>query len=556
VLRRSLLAGLGLVSASVLAACQQSAPPAAPAKSEPPKPAGAAPTTAPAAPAAAAKPADAKPAAETKPAEAKPAQAAPAGAASGLLTIAMEGQSTGLDPQGWAGGSINTFYTPSVYDSLVGRDPKTKELLPRLAKSWERTDDTTWRFKLQDGIKFTNGVPFNAKAVEYAVSRMTAPDATVLGKRYFPTLAGSKVVDDLTIDLQTKLPDPILPARTFFLMIGEPGWIQQNLTKVDAESAPGTGPYKIAEWQRDQFTRFVPNESYWGSPKPTIGEIKLLFRREASVRANMIKTGEADLAFQITSEDAARLSKTVRQQTVEVLFFKMNSGGAGLEDIKLRQAIVHAIDVKTIADTIYSGLATPANALVGPSAVGFNPDLKPYTYDAAKAKQLISELGATGKELNMIYRIGWPTKVEELTEAISSYLSKAGLKLKLTPTEVAQWNELNRTGGPGPGKTDLFMSSHGNDLMDSASTFESYYRCNASFSLACAQDLDPKIAAAGTKAGAERDQAFRDLWKAYADHYFMMPLFSVDYVHGLSDRIEWEPRLDGYVYYNAMRLTK
>src|SRR4051794_14305031 len=136
-LRRSLLTGLGLVSASVLAACQPSAPPAAPAKSEAPKPAaGAAPTTAPAA-AAAAKPGDAKPAEAARPAEAaKPAQAAPAGAATGLLTIAVESQSTGLDPQGWAGGSINTFCTPSVYDSLVGRDNKTKELQPRLAKSW------------------------------------------------------------------------------------------------------------------------------------------------------------------------------------------------------------------------------------------------------------------------------------------------------------------------------------------------------------------------------------------------------------------------------------
>src|SRR4051794_29490597 len=156
-LRRSLLTGLGLVSASVLAACQPSAPPAAPAKSEAPKPAaGAAPTSAPAAttaPAAAAKPAEA-----ARPAEAaKPAQAAPAGAATGLLTIAVESQSTGLDPQGWAGGSINTFCTPSVYDSLVGRDNKTKELQPRLAKSWERVDDTTWRFKLQDGVKFHNG---------------------------------------------------------------------------------------------------------------------------------------------------------------------------------------------------------------------------------------------------------------------------------------------------------------------------------------------------------------------------------------------------------------
>jgi peptide/nickel transport system substrate-binding protein len=405
-------------------------------------------------------------------------------------------------------------------------------------------------------VKFSNGEPFNAKAVEYAVKRLTAPDTTALGRRYFPTLADAKAVDDLTVDLTTKVPDPILPARTFFLMIGAPGWIEQNLAKVDSEPAPGTGPYKMAEWQRDQFMRLTANPEYWGNPKPSIGEVKLVFRRDASVRANMIKTGEANIGFQISAEDAARLPKTVRQQTVEVAFFKMNVAGGLLENPKLREAVVHAIDVKAIAESIYSGLATPNNALIGPSAVGYNPDLPSYTYDPELSKKLVAEAGGADKELTFVYRIGWPTKVEEVTEAIASYLGKAGFKIKLTPTEVAQWNELNRTAGPGPGKTDLFMSSHGNDLMDSASTLESYYSCKGQLSLACFPDFETKIPPAVVKSGAERDQAMRAIWKDAADLYATMPLFIYEYVHGVSENVEWTPRLDGYVYYHEMTLTK
>jgi peptide/nickel transport system substrate-binding protein len=268
----------------------------------------------------------------------------------------------------------------------------------------------------------------------------------------------------------------------------------------------------------------------------------------------MIKTGEANIAFQISAEDAARLTKTVKQQTVEVAFFKMNTAGSILEDVRLRQAIVHAIDVNAIAETIYAGLATPANALVGPSAVGYNPDLPAYTYDPDQAKKLVSEAGGASKELTFVYRIGWPTKVDELTEAIASNLTKVGFKIKLVPTEVAQWNELNRTSGPGAGKTDLFMSSHGNDLMDSVATFESYYRCQGLLSLACFPDLEAKISPAASKSGAERDQALRAIWKDAADVYATMPLFIFEYVHGVSDNVEWEPRQDGYVLYNTMRL--
>jgi peptide/nickel transport system substrate-binding protein len=250
------------------------------------------------------------------------------------------------------------------------------------------------------------------------------------------------------------------------------------------------------------------------------------------------------------------MTKTVRQPTVEVAFFKMNTQGGLLEDVRLRQAVVHAIDVKSIAESIYAGLATPNNAMVGPSAVGYNPDLPPYTYDPEQSKKLVADAGGANKELTFVYRIGWPTKVEEVTEAISSYLTKVGFKIKLVPTEVAQWNELNRTSGPGPGKTDLFMSSHGNDLMDSASTFESYYSCKGLLSLACFPDFEKNISPATSKSGAERDQAMRAIWKDAADLYATMPLFIFEYVHGVTENVEWTPRLDGYVYYNEMTLKK
>ena len=526
-----------VVATLILSACAPGAPPA-PAKD------------APAAGAPAAK-------ATTAPAQAAPAAPAkPSQTAGQTLVLAIEGQPESLDPQAWGGGSMDTFYHPSVFDGLVGRDPKTREITPRLAKSWERVNDTTWRFKLQEGVTFHNGESFTAKAVELAVNRMADPQSTLNGKRYFPTLAGAAVVDDLTIDVTTTQPDPILPDRLFFLMIGEPGWLQANAGKTAAEPTPGTGPYKLAEWQRDQQMRLVANDAYWGTPKPSIGEIKILYRREASVRANMVKSGEANIAIQIAAEDAGGLPKTARQQTVEVAYFKINTGVAPLDDLRVRKAIAHSIDVKTISETIYAGVATPANSLVGPSATGWNPDLAAYPYQPEEAKRLVSEAGAEGKELTMVYRIGWPTKVEELSEAIANYVSKTGLKVKLAPAELAKWQEINRSNGPGAGKPELFVSSHGNDLMDSASTFETYYRCQASLSLACDAEFEKKIAPAVAKSGSERQQALRDLWKEAVELYMTMPLFSLDYVHGLSTNVEWEPRVDGYVYYNTMRLTQ
>jgi peptide/nickel transport system substrate-binding protein len=100
------------------------------------------------------------------------------------------------------------------------------------------------------------------------------------------------------------------------------------------------------------------------------------------------------------------------------------------------------------------------------------------------------------------------------------------------------------------------VCSHGNDLMDSAATFESFYSCKGLLSLACFPEFEAKIPSIVAKSGKERDQALRAAWKEAADLYANMPLFLYEYVHGVSENVEWTPRLDGYVYYNEMIIKK
>jgi peptide/nickel transport system substrate-binding protein len=154
-----------------------------------------------------------------------------------------------------------------------------------------------------------------------------------------------------------------------------------------------------------------------------------------------------------------------------------------------------------------------------------------------------------------VYRIGWPTKVEELAEAVAAYVSKTGLKVTLAPAELAQWRQFDRLSGPGPGKPDVFVTSHGNDMMDSGSSFDTYYRCQGLISLSCVPEIEAKIGPAAAKSGAEREKAFQDLWVEAAEHYVTFGLLSLDYVHGIAPNLSWEPRTDGYVLYNTFRFT-
>lgn len=332
----------------------------------------------------------------------------------------------------------------SMFDSLVRRDldgsPK-----PRLATSWERVDDVTWRFKLREGVKFTNGEPFNAEAVKINFARMdTAPFNSVQQLHDQTGLKEVRVIDDYTIELVTAAPTVNMLYWLEEAFIAAPKYITETSPDEVAKAPIGSGPYKFVEWRRGDALVLTRNDDYWGE-KPAVKDIVFRNIPEVSSRLNELRAGTVDLVVGITPDSADQANSDVSDLVKIEGLRKMHMGisikgeQAALADVKVRQALNYAVDVPTIISSLLGGSTSPLLSIVNPP--NNNPALKPFTYDPEKAKALLAEAGyADGFPLTL----QWSTRFDggkEVSEVVGSYLEQVGIKPTYEAVELGQFRE-------------------------------------------------------------------------------------------------------------------
>jgi peptide/nickel transport system substrate-binding protein len=548
---------LGILT-SLLLAC---APAAAPAATSVPAPAAAPAAPAPAQPAAspasASAPASAAPAAATSPV----AATAPGGAAvqpRGQIVVVDEAEPSTLLPKDGCE-NIGYMVLDNVYDTLTTRDYSSGQpkLIGKLAESWARQNDTTWRFKLRQGITFSNGEPFSADAVVARVKDLANPAAPGRCLAEFGTLSNAQKVDDYTVDVMTGDPDPILPVRLLRLGIPAPRWLTTSSPDVLSSSAVGSGPYLLSEWQRGVQLTMKANPNYWGNPKPTIAEVKLLGRTEPAVRANMVQAGEVQLAYLVPPELKGQLPQALIESTPEAITLRFNTDQAILKDVHVRQAIAEAVDTRGISNGLYPGYSEPLDGqTTRKGSVGYNPELKPYPFNPAEARKLVQEAGATGQQLELFSRPGFFPKSDELGELVANQIgTNAGIKVIIHNLEAAQFREVQYAVKPGQPRSDLLITSVSNQVLDSSRALDSYYRCGARFAMFCDDAFTQKYTAASQLTDDARDKAFREVWAYAYDKYWYLPLVGIDYIHGAATNLKWKPRSDGLVLFAEMSLS-
>jgi peptide/nickel transport system substrate-binding protein len=569
VTRRSFLRQAALLSsglgAALLAACSQPSSPAAPAKpAEAAKPTAAtkpaeaakpAEATKPAAPAAAAPAATTAPTVAAKPAQAAPAQTAASGAAKGQVIIVNESEPDTVVPKN-AGTNISYFVMDNVYDHLTARDVSTPEgkIVPQLAESWNQPDPKTWRFKLRQGVKFHNGEAFNADAVVTAVEDVTNPQAPGQILSEYGTMQGAKKVDEFTVDIMTREPDPIFPVRMVRMAIPAPNWLKTSNLETSSTTAVGSGPYILAEWTKGNGLLFKANENYWGPTKPKLAEVKLVGRREQNVRSSMLLANEAHLAFHIALDQVQQVPRSIIEKTQETVIFRFNPEHPVMKDVRVRQAIAYSIDTKGMMEALFPGLAEPVSMLVRKGSVGWNPNLSPYPYDLDKAKALMKETGAVGTPIEYVDRPGSFPRAGEVGEIIVNSLNEIGFKATLRHMEAAQWREAFLAVKPDQQKTDLQQTSVSNPVLDSTRPLDVYYVCGGRYKIGCDDEITKLYSAAAPLTGDARDKAFQKIWEYGYDKFWYMPLFGLNWVHGASAKLAWTPRIDGMVLFSEMNL--
>ena len=268
----------------------------------------------------------------------------------------------------------------NIFEALLNRDPATNELVGELATAWEWTDDRTLRFTLREGVTFHDGSPFNAQVAADGLNfTWSAENAFDIIQFMGPQISAA-VVDEMTIDVSTEEPDPILPARLYFSPLPNMAQVEERPDSLPNEPI-GTGPYQFVEWVRGDHISLTAYPEWWGNGDPeaafgqqSIKDVQYVWRPESTVRAAQVTAGEAQIARFLAPEDCETTPVCLEAPSVETIFLRLDTMHPVMGDIRIREAIGLAVDKESLVEQIFGG-GEVATQLVGPSAVGYNEEI-------------------------------------------------------------------------------------------------------------------------------------------------------------------------------------
>jgi peptide/nickel transport system substrate-binding protein len=365
-----------------------------------------------------------------------------------VLTLAMSVAGfPQLDPSN--GFTTEVFIFANVYETLVRFNPpgSKERFSPHLATAWESSNGgKTWTFHLRQGVKFHDGTPFNAQAVKFTVERTKKQNGAVA--YIWNAVKDIEVVDDHTVVFELSYPAPLdlVASSQYFAWMMSPSIAGKDGKWFNAGHDAGTGPYTIEKFVTGEPVVLTRFDDYWGGWRP--GQFsKVVFEEAADValRQQKLESKQVDWASDLPYENLAKFDNTPGLKVVNVPSFKtlfgaLNTRKPPLNDVRVRQALLHSFPYETYISKALGGYATRSRGLIAAGMPGFHPDLKPYTFDLDKARALLKEAGYEhGFELNLTGN-SEITLHRSMVELWQPALAKLGVKLnvKLLPWE-AQW---------------------------------------------------------------------------------------------------------------------
>jgi len=470
------------------------------------------------------------------------ALASPAMAQAQALTVVVTDEPKSLDPCDTDLSNNSRVLRNNITETLVNLNPADGSVLPSLATEWSQVDELTWEFKLRDGVTFHDGTPFDAAAVAAALTRALSPDlGCELAASGLPEIIeGTEIVDPLTLRIKTSVVEPILPNKLSALDIGAISTPADSKTREPI----GTGPYTLAAWNEGQSVVLAAYDGYWGD-KPAIADVNIVWRAESAVRAAMVDTGEAQIAFEIAPQDATTGNDRF-YSNAETSLLRIDQSIAPLDDVRVRKALNLAIDRDGLIGTIFHPEAQKAMQVVLPSVFGYNPDIPVWTYDPEQARALLEEARAEGvavdTEIVLYGRIGIYPNSSESLEAIQAMLLDAGFNVRLEMLETNPWLARLLKPYAEDRQPSVLQSQIDNTEGDAVFTLPSRFTTDGNTSTIADPALDKLIADASKATGDERQKLFQEAFKVIAvDDINIIPLFHMVTSARISPTVAYEP---------------
>jgi len=386
-------------------------------------------------------------------------------AAAGQLVIGLGSEPSSIDPHYHNLGPNNQL-ARHIFESLVHAD-ENQRLGPGLAVSWKPLNDTTWEFKLRQGVTFHDGSPFTADDVIFTFERAPNVEASPSSFALYTKGKTLKKIDDFTIHIITEKPYPLMPndVSTIYIISKKNGMGAKTGDYNSGKAAIGTGAYKFNEWVPGDKLVIEKNPDYWGK-KAQFDRVVFKPIKSDPTRVAALLAGDVDMIDNVPTADIPRLKKNadvVLSQGVSnrVIYLHLDQfrddspyitktdGKNPLKDQRVRKAISLAINRPAIVDRVMEGVAIPAGQLLPETFFGVSPKLKPETYNPEAAKKLLADAGyPNGFGLTLHGPNDRYISDAKICQAIGQMLSRVGIDTKVETMPKSVYFRKASRGGP------------------------------------------------------------------------------------------------------------
>jgi peptide/nickel transport system substrate-binding protein len=466
---------------------------------------------------------------------------APSQAANGTVTVAQGAEPATLDPfQEISRTGYNV--TLHIYDPLFMRNDVGK-IIPMLATGYKVVDPTTWEFALRKGVKFHNGEPFDATAVKFTIDRALLKESP--SNYLVDGVKDVRIVDPYTVRVTTADSMPLLLPNLMLLGMAPSRYYQARGASYVATHPVGTGPYRFQSWAKDDRVTLVANHEYWGGA-PSIETVVFRLIPDPAARVAAFKTGEADvitdfapdLVSSIGNDPRIKAQVTTGTRSINIM---LDTGAGPLRDKRVRQALNYAVDKDAIVKNILGGFGTVESTLVPAAYLGFNPLLRPYAYNPAKAKALLAEAGyANGFEIVFQSPRGRYLADAQVSQAVVGYLKAVGVNADLKYYEWGNYVNMYFKHQLGP----IFLIGSGSAALDAADALENV-SCGVWDSWYCNQGIQAVYVRAKATLDPDRRAAlYREIQPLIYDEAPIIFMYTQKGIYGVNTRLTWTPRAD------------
>lgn len=357
------------------------------------------------------------------------------------VTFAQSVEPQGLDPTVSSPVAAGQVTWQNVFEGLVAID-RDGRIVPQLATEWTVSDDgLTYGFTLREGVKFQNGTPFDSAVAKFAIDRILSEDSTNGQKANYTAIAEVQAPDPQTLVLK-------LSGRNADLLywLGYPAAVMVEPSSADTNgtSPVGTGPFKVDEWRKGDRVIMSAWDGYWGDA-PEVSSVTARFIGDAQAQAAALQSGQVDIVGDLSAPelfaqftDDPGFTAVAGAGEMEVVA-GMNNARPPFDDLRVRQALMMAIDRPSLVEAVSAGEGTPIGTHFSPANPLYQDLTDLFPYDPEKARALLAEAGH-GDGFSFDFKVPNRDYAQRSAQIMQAFFAQIGVTANIQTSDFpAAW---------------------------------------------------------------------------------------------------------------------